>query len=44
VLFLTATHGREAALEKALAGRPDPAVPASLVRPEGSLQWLIQEG
>lgn len=44
VLFLTATHGRETALEKALAGRPDPAVPASLVRPEGSLQWLIQEG
>ena len=43
VVFLTARHGREAALEKALSTSPDPAVPASLVRPRGSLLWFILE-
>ncbi|WP_300160707.1 6-phosphogluconolactonase [Solidesulfovibrio sp.] len=45
VLFLTATKGREQALAKALADAPDPAVPASLVRPgQGELTWLVAEG
>ncbi|MEL7639930.1 MAG: 6-phosphogluconolactonase [Solidesulfovibrio sp.] len=44
VLFLTTAKGKEAALAKALADRPDPAVPASLVRPDGELAWLVDEG
>ncbi|WP_428561762.1 MAG: 6-phosphogluconolactonase [Solidesulfovibrio sp. DCME] len=44
VLFLAVAKGKEAALSKALGDRPDPAVPASLVRPDGALTWLIVEG
>lgn len=45
VLFLAGAKGKEAALERALADTPDPAVPASLVRPaDGELEWLIGEG
>ncbi|MHC1791589.1 6-phosphogluconolactonase [Solidesulfovibrio sp.] len=43
VLFLTSATGREAALAAALAETPDPAVPASLVRPVGALTWLVAE-
>jgi 6-phosphogluconolactonase/glucosamine-6-phosphate isomerase/deaminase len=31
-------------LAKALAGPPDPAVPASLVRPESGVDWFVAEG
>ena len=41
VLFLATEKGKEAALAKALAG-PNPAVPASLVRPEGRLDWFVE--
>ncbi|OLN27785.1 6-phosphogluconolactonase [Desulfovibrio sp. DV] len=44
VLFLASARGKEAALEKALADVPDPAVPASLVRPAGDLTWLVATG
>jgi 6-phosphogluconolactonase len=44
VLFLATAPGKEAALEKALADVPDPAVPASLVRPAGELSWLVATG
>jgi 6-phosphogluconolactonase len=43
VLFLVAAQGKEAALEKALTGIPDPAIPASLVQPDGELIWLIND-
>jgi 6-phosphogluconolactonase len=45
VLFLTTARGHEQALQRALTGGPDPAVPASLVRPEdGKLLWFVNEG
>ncbi len=43
ILFLVRARGKEAALEKALSGEPDPALPASLVRPEGEVVWLLRE-
>lgn len=44
VLFLTPARGKEAVLEKTLGQAPDPTVPASLVRPAGTLTWLVNEG
>jgi len=44
VAFLVSAHGKEAALARALAETPDPAVPASLVRPDGTLDWFVAEG
>jgi 6-phosphogluconolactonase len=44
VLFLAAAKGKEQALQKALADAPDPDVPASLVRPQGALTWLVATG
>jgi 6-phosphogluconolactonase len=42
VAFLVAAKGKEAALQRALADAPDPATPASLVRPrDGELVWLV---
>nr|WP_211922616.1 6-phosphogluconolactonase [Solidesulfovibrio aerotolerans] len=43
VLFLATATGKEAALARALAPEPDPAVPASLVRPRGELAWFVVE-
>jgi len=44
VLFLVTAKGKEQALTQALADTPDPAVPASLVRPQkGELVWMIDE-
>ncbi len=44
ILFLVGAKGKEAALERALGGTPDPATPASLVRPtDGDLEWLVGE-
>ena len=43
VLFLATAKGKEAALARALGETPDPAVPASLVRPQGELRWFIVE-
>jgi len=41
VLFLVAGQGKEQALTDVLFGRPDPALPASLVRPQGGAGWLL---
>ena len=41
VLFLVTAKGKEATLARALAETPDPAVPASLVRPVGELRWFV---
>ncbi|MFP5260126.1 MAG: 6-phosphogluconolactonase [Acidobacteriota bacterium] len=44
VLFLATAAGKEASLKRALAGTPEPAVPASLVRPqEGELTWFVAD-
>lgn len=44
ILFLASAKGKEAALQKALGPTPDPAVPASLVRPtDGDLTWLVAD-
>lgn len=43
VLFLATAKGKEAALARVLAGAPDPAVPASLVRPRGELTWFVAD-
>jgi 6-phosphogluconolactonase len=44
VLFLVAAKSKEQALAKALDGPADPAVPASLVRPEHGVEWFVAEG
>jgi 6-phosphogluconolactonase len=44
VAFLVAAKGKQGPLAKALAGPPDPAVPASLVRPESGVDWFVAEG
>lgn len=43
VLFLVSAKGKEQALAGALSGPPDPALPASLARPEGGAWWLVKE-
>jgi len=43
VLFLATSKGKEKALARALAEKPDPAVPASLVRPQGDLTWFVAD-
>ncbi|MHC1712097.1 MAG: 6-phosphogluconolactonase [Solidesulfovibrio sp.] len=43
VLFLVASRGKEKALEKALSGIPDVAIPASLVQPDDDLLWFIND-
>lgn len=43
VLFLVAAKGKETSLARALAQAPDPAIPASLVRPQGELVWLLDQ-
>lgn len=43
VLFLVSAKGKEQALAGALSGPPDPALPASLARPEGGAWWLVRE-
>ena len=43
VLFLATAKGKEASLARALGETPDPAAPASLVRPKGELIWFIVE-
>ncbi|EFL52887.1 6-phosphogluconolactonase [Solidesulfovibrio fructosivorans JJ]] len=44
VLFLVTAKGKEQALRQALTDTPDPAVPASLARPQdGELVWMIDE-
>ena len=40
VIFLAAGEAKAAAVARALAG-PDPATPASLVRPAGEILWLL---
>jgi 6-phosphogluconolactonase len=44
VVFLVSAPGKEQALAKVLEGKPDPALPASLARPEGGAVWLVREG
>jgi 6-phosphogluconolactonase len=44
VIFLVSARGKEQALAGALAGEPDPHLPASLARPEGGAVWLLREG
>ncbi len=41
VVFLASERGKEKALAQALGGDPDPAFPASLVRPEHGAVWLL---
>jgi len=43
VLFLATAKGKEASLARVLGEKPDPAAPASLVRPQGELIWFIVE-
>lgn len=43
LLVLTGTKGKEQALAKALDGPPDPATPASLLRRDADVTWLIED-
>lgn len=43
VLFLAGARGKEEALSKALGQTPEATIPASLVRPQGRLDWFVGE-